>query len=690
MSRSSSIPIIVFFTTFFVTVALTIVVVYVWDKEVPFIKVSGTKSRLPVPNVAPLVNAPPSDPLSNVCLNLVGNAGGMYVPSPRDPLHRCSSDEDCHDCHVSPAQLDDVLKPTLACLDAGAYAGVADQQNALGNPSPKYCLPQRRACLIPGELVACTHDVECASCDDVIGDGAAMQCQIVSKPKVISRKDTHGQPLTISELNAMNPSDVITVPPGKWCLPRTSECDADNGILQWTTAGWTCMCRYPNVHTGETCDLMKACNNYLTTPWSRDKQTLLINQPTSTPEIWSMRSGVNQELCHVRYDVDRSRWNKVCDVKNPNLVPNVVCQCDGLMLESHQGFRNDTENPLTCVPDNCSVNAMGGRTLEPLALKKWSNDPTVPPNQCVCSGANSRIWDSDPRKPDDIPDPALANLLRTQEGYIFQGRCNKITLPHSDITLEPSVERMNSAICTTASNDAAEVSLLVPGMAQDVTGAATISVCSIDPCIGRYSDPKVAPPDNVTDWGHYNATIGACSCKSPAVTLNASCDNIMNPVCSNCVNACTGMDSEDPADWPCRQHPLRPCVNGSGDAAKPACITDAMGNAQCTCPVGCGNTDGHTCAKQFEEGEGCFGYVGVPNICTSDDGEYTACRCHQGQYVNGLIGSSCYASDTHYAMCTKTNAGIPKCRRNNAPLGGKVCAGSNCPKQAGCDRFEVV
>lgn len=681
MPHRASIPIIVFFVTFLVTVGLTLVVSHVWDKEVPFAPVAGVKARMPFPSVAPLVNAPPTDPLETVCVNLVGNASGMYEPSARDPLRPCTSDEDCSDCHVSPVQLNAVLKPTLACVDASAYTGVAAQQSALGNSSTSYCLPQRRACLPPQSpdgLVACTHDAECAACNDVVGDGAAMQCQVVSKPKVISRKDTAGQPLSVSDMKALDSTDVIVVPSGKWCLPRTGECDVDNGLLQWTTAGWTCMCRYPNVHTGETCTLMKACNNYLTTPWSRDKQTLLLNERTSTPETWSSRSGVNPELCHQREEVDRGRWDLVCDDQNPNLVPNVVCRCDGLMLESHLGFRNDPENPLSCVVDNCSVNARGGRTREPLALVNWSNDSTVPPNQCICSGANSRLWDSDPRNPDDVSDPVVADLLRTQDGYIFQGRCNSITLPQSDITITPVPGRAASDLCTTASNSAADVTLLVPGLAQDATGAATISVCSTDPCIGRYSDPNFAVPTSLTDWGHYDAVSGACSCQDPAVNIHSPCDNMINPVCSTCVNACVNMESENPADWPCRQHPLRPC----GD--KPACTTDSEGNAQCTCPVGCGNTDGKTCAQQFEEGDGCFGYVGVPNICAAEDGGYAECRCHQGQLASGIgvIGTFCDATDTFYAMCTRTTATQLKCRENN--MWGVSCAGSNCPSTPGC------
>ena len=693
MSTKVVIPVVMFLCIFIATLVLTVVVAYVWDKETALPVSAGMRALPPFPTVAPVVNVPSSDPIDTVCTTLVGGATGQYAPSPTAPLRPCSSDSDCEGCHVAPAELDDRLKNTIKCVDANEYDGLGAQQDALGNGGPKFCLPARRSCLPPDSdtLVACTHDAECASCDDVIGDGAAMQCQIVSKQKVISRKNTGGDPLSVEDMKGLTEEDVIVVEPGKWCLPRTSECDAENGVLHWTTSGWTCTCRYPNVHTGDSCNLMKACNNFITTPWSRDKQQLLVNDMSSAlggdPEVWTMRSGVIPELCHYRGDDDRSNWDKVCDDNNSELVRNTVCQCDGLMLGSHMGFRSEVENPLTCTADSCSMNALGGRATEPLQLSKWSEDDDVPHNQCVCSGANSRIWDSDTRNPDEVEveDPDLAARLRVQEGYMFRGRCNDVTLPHSDIIIRADSERKSSAICTTPANGAAEVTSLVPGYAQDASGNASVSVCAADPCRGMYSDINFAPPEEVTSWGHYDATKGACSCVSPAasVPVPGECNNTVNPVCSTCVNACVGMESENPGDWPCRSHPLRPC------SRKSECITGSDGTPHCVCPEGCGNTDGFTCAEKFMNGESCYGYVGVPNICTPSPGEnHSFCKCHKGRKKHGgPLSWTCKDTDSFYAKCTGTTSDTPKCSEGDTVFGS--CAGSSCPDEEGCDRFHV-
>ncbi len=685
---------VVFSITFIVTLILTVLIAYVWDKDMPLPPQQGVKALPPFPTVAPIVTAPINLVNDTVCVTLMGDSSGAYVPSALNPLRPCNNNSDCNGCVTAP------VKMPLQCVDANMYKDVAEQQASLGNTSAKFCLPERRACLPPdaNTLVACTHDADCAQCDDVVGDGASMQCQIVSKPKLISRKNTNGAELTMEELEGLTKEDVIAVEPGKWCLPRTGECNSTNGVLHWTTAGWKCMCRYPSVHGGDSCNIMKACNNFITTPWSRDKQQLLINEKTSTPEAWSMQSGVNPVLCHnVGAPRDNAEdWNLVCDSTNPNLVPNTVCQCDGMMLGSYMGFRSETDDPMTCTPDSCSVNAMGGRAQEPLALVDWSNDPQVPPNQCVCSGANSRIWDSDPRDPNDVEksDPVLAQQLRTQEGYIYRGRCNDVTLPNSNITIMADPERIASDICKDPSNNAADVSSLVPGYSQNAAGDATVSVCSADPCRGIYSDINFAPPDNLTSFGHYDATLGMCTCVSPAATVTiAECNNTINPVCSTCANACVGMQSDNPDDWPCRQHPLRPCKtwdkSNPNDNFKPGCITDQNGNAQCICPDGCGNTDGRTCAKKFEVGEACFGYVGVPNICESPpSGEYAACKCHRARETQGILGVNCQNTNNFYAKCTSTTSETPVCHRGGSSF-GVTCGGTSCPDEKGCDRFNV-
>ena len=658
------IPLVVFLITFIVTLVLTILSAYVWDREKKVSPSAGIKAMPPFPLVAPLVAPPPVDPSDTVCVNLVGDASGGYVPSPLAPLRACTHDSECDDCHVTPEEMDERVRRTIKCVEASTYPGTAEAQSELGNPGSKFCLPEKRACLPPTSdaLVACTHDSECAQCSDEIGDGSGMVCQIVSQRKLLSRRGT------LSEVAALGPDDVVVVEPGKWCLPRTGTCDAENGVLQWTTEGWSCMCRYPSVHTGEACNVMKACNNFLTTPWSASHQQLLINEANANePEVWEMASGVNPTACHTPGNIDRSQWDKVCEPDNPNLVSNTVCQCDGLMRGSHMGFRSEGENPLTCSPDSCNVSAQGGRAHEPLALVDWSTDPAVPPNQCICSGANSRIWDSE------------RDGGREQEGYVWRGRCNDVTLPHSEVVIRADAERMASAMCSTPSNSAADVTSLVPGYAQDATGSATVGVCSADPCRGQYSDPNIAPPEGLKNWGHYDATVGACACAAPSASVAVDeCDNVLNPACSTCVNACVGMDSDDPNDWPCQRHPLRPCP------AKPTCLTDEQGKAQCVCDSKCTSTDSMTCAEKFESEAGCHGFVGVPNICTTG-----TCKCHKGEgTAGGLFALRCEDKGTFYAKCTTDSSATPTCREGSGGLFRK-CSSVNCPTQRGCERIDV-
>lgn len=671
------IPLVVFFVTLIVACVLTVFIFYVWDQDPALPAPRGTRANPPFPTAAPIVVPPETDPLENVCVTFVGDANGAYVPSPLQTLRPCKNDSECEGCVTSP------LQKHVKCVDGETWEGVDAAQSALNNSSSKFCLPRRSACLPPASdaLMACAHDMDCAHCNDELGGfRGKLTCNIVSTPQLILRDTNDGVPLNQSELEGLTRNDVIEVPKGQWCLPSSLgiACDAENGILEWTSEGWNCRCRYPSVHGGDACDVMLACNNFITTPWSRDKQQLLLNDATDPPEVWTVASGVNPTLCH--YDgTPREEWNEVCDASKPELLSNTVCQCDGLMLGSYTSFRSEVDDPLTCTPDSCSFNALGGRAREPLALSTWSADTNVPPNQCICSGAGSRLWDSDPRDPESVEasgDPDTAALLRAQEGYIYKGRCEDVTLPNSVVKLVADPEHVASDVCGDVPNTRSDVTGLVPGYAQDTTGTASVAVCSADPCRGVYSDQNFSPPSDVKYLGHYDAQIGMCSCNSPAasVRLKEACDYTVNPVCTTCVNACTGMESEDPDDWPCRLHGTRPC------RSKPECVTDENGFPTCLCPSGCGNIDGFTCAEQFLDGTGCKGFLKVPNICKPVNGVESHCECHQNRKKN-LFGLSCQDGDNFYAKCTTSRSNF-KCGGSSV-FGG--CGGSPCPEEEGCD-----
>lgn len=668
---AAKIPVIVFVLVFVATLVLTTVVAHVYSRKSGDTgpQLAGTRVLPPFPNVAPLTTAPAwsAPPGSSVCVVLTGDERGAYVPAPLHPLTKCTSAGDCEGCTVSTGE-----NVAISCQTPSAE--VSAQQSGLDNASSKFCLPTPKTCISATTgLTACTHDSECAPCVDAVGEGQAMTCEIVGHPKTIALPDG---------------GEEVDVPVGQWCLPKTGRCDSKNAVLQWTTDGWGCACRFPTIHGGEACDTLIACNNHLTTEWSAGNQQLLINRGDGEEvggDVWGVESGINPTLCHVEGESDTSLWDRVCGA-GTGTVPNAVCQCDGLMLGSHMGFRNEALDPLTCSPDNCSVNALGGRTSEPLTLASWA--PGVAENQCVCSGADARIWDIDTRDPAVVEetDPLLAETLRLQQGYVYTGRCSDATIATNgaQVVLPADPVHAGSVSCGSDSNKHAEVTGLVPGFAVDATGSANVHVCAADPCRGVYSDINFQPLEELQYRGHYSADDGVCLCDNPsrAVNVGEVTEVTVNPVGSVCVDACFGMDSDNPEDWPCKQDPTRPC------ALKPSCITDDNGNPVCICAESCGNTDGFTCAAQFEPGSNCNGYTGVPNICaTGDDGLEARCMCNKGK-SRDAVGQSCWDTPRWYAMCTTSLSSDPSCHEGSVPWLSDPCGNQDlrCEGEPGCAR----
>lgn len=636
----TKIPALIFGVTLVSTIVLVLVMTLVFEKTKD---THGVRAMPPFPNIAPLVAAPPA--AKSVCVNLIGDASGRFTPSPKAKLQPCISNDECLACTTSPVDV-----PVHCDIPSRE---IANQQADLDNPSARYCIPKTKLCL--PELQSCSHDADCAVCDDEVGDGQAMQCEMVSKPKNIQVGD-----------------ETVEVPSGRWCLPRTGTCDSANASLQWTLDGWKCECKYPSIFGGEACDIFLACNNPLTTDWSAGNQQLLVNENTDSPRVWAVDTDINPMLCHVE-GAPESEWDKPC---GKDTIPNVVCQCDGLMKESLMGFRNDTHDPLTCVPDSCSMNANGGRANEPFELKEWAKG--VPPNHCVCSGRDSRIWR--PGRETDDPD-----VVHAQDGYAYTGRCTdtQIATNGAVVTLRADPGHAGSEECGRESNMHAEITSLVPGFAENSTRNALVSVCSDDPCRGRYSDPNFRPPEDLQSLGHYNAAAGSCECKE-ARAVKVDTDIVVNPVGSTCADACAGMASEDPADWPCKNATDRPCPGG-----KPRCITGSRGEAVCLCPEGCGNIDGGTCAEQYIFGEQCTGDVDTPNICKPYNGVPTRCACHQGRARDSQT-SSCHGTPHFFAVCT-TDTGIAStCHygedRNAAKCGGGVNFRCGSAEPNGCAR----
>jgi hypothetical protein len=625
--------VLVFFLCYFVSSGVTIIANYLWDKTRVLPTVSSAAP--PFPQATPIVPLPSSSALNKDCAKFSANAAGQYVPSPIHALNACKTEADCAFCTTYPENV------PLTCVSASnpAYPLVAQQQAALDNSALAYCLPPPADCI--STLRPCTQNVDCVGC---FGD-IPLTCESVDEPKNVLFGDV-----------------VVGVEPGRWCLPRTQACDPNHGMLEWTTDGWSCRCYHPEVMGGPACDTMIACNAQDAVEWSRPYQTLWVNDTTNTK--WLDAIEVNPVLCHLP-GAPRSQWTQTCDyVKNPSLMPNTVCQCDGLALNNRQQFIYEPTNPLVCQRDPCSTNALGGRSRTDFSTAQWTSDVDVPFNACVCSGADSRLWDS-------------TGGDASTEGYVYRGGCGCRVLPHSVVSLPVATDW---SLCSMPQNNSATASSLVPGLfASEADGGQTQFVCAPDPCRAQYADITFNPASGLQSWGHYNAGTGMCDCVSPAarVDVKDTTSFEVNPVGSACVNACLSN--------PCGVTTNRPCSKG-----EITCVTNSQGNAECRCPVGCGNVNGFLCAEQFEHDTPCTGWVNVPNICKPADGDppglITECRCHKGQNSPySTLTGSCSDSGYHYAMCSSASLDVqPVCRENQPTIGSATkCGGRTCPDDPG-------
>lgn len=629
---------VAFASTFVITVVLCLVMLYILERR-RYALPRGVKASTPFPAVMPVVAAPPSAPDENVCLNLVGDASGRLVQSPLERLTPCNVTSDCATCTTYPVPL------TLACVAADPTT--ARLQTKLGNKAAKFCMPAPRACITP-ELLPCTHDAECARCTE--GADEQMRCQVVRETQKLVPRDGGAE---------------LTIPAGQYCLPSTpASCNAENGAWQWTTDGWTCVCHHPSVWGGESCETLIACSNNLTTPWSASRQQLLHNRPGGG--VWSADSGVNPEGCHLSSGI-------TVPCGTTGALPNTVCRCDGLMKGSFTAFRNDPLDPLACAPDNCSVNALGGATRASGLAATWA--PRIPASPCICSGADSRAWVSDPNQ-------------NTDDGYRFTGWCTprvpgtrgaQVTVPAGNPSALPHHAVAHAASCAVAENRNPAATSLVPGFADDADGTASVAVCSVDPCRGKYNDPSFQPPASVRDLGHFDPSAGACACVEGTVAFaTASCNFTTNPVCNSCVDACSEMANPDPTKRPCQ---VARC-EGEGCDRKVLCRTTTEGAAECVCSGDYAlASDGRTCVRRFAAGTSCKGYVGQA-VCETPGAH---CLCHTGRdnSVFGMLGD-CRNTRRVYAMCSGNYDGDLSALICRDGTNLRQCGGTKCPEEEGC------
>lgn len=127
------------------------------------------------------------------------------------------------------------------------------------------------------------------------------------------------------------------IPPGKWCLPREKDklvCGTHTGRAVWTERkGWECVCLYPDLFGGKTCDKQIACKSPYA-PGVDQSKNVLVNKLTG--KIWDPAGPPGDTT---PYDTDKKGE------------PLYVCECDKSEIKK---FVNLPGDPYRCHLDPCS------------------------------------------------------------------------------------------------------------------------------------------------------------------------------------------------------------------------------------------------------------------------------------------------------------------------------------------------
>ena len=635
---------LVFVLTFVLVSALTLVMCKVFDDTTDVV-INTSTAAPPFPDAYPqLPYAATAVAQPQQCISYCTDPDtGQLGPCYSTKLQACASDGDCDTCdYALPYQ-------EVTCQAGTAWPTVPAQQEKLENKADKYCLPTRKSCIFvepdsngTKQPIQCGSDDDCLRCTDELPTGDRFTCQAVTAGASVALTNANGQT-----------QDFTGVAAGKYCLPTARGCDPKYGSALWTsTEGWKCVCKYPSVYRGDMCNELVACKNNELTPWSKEKQMLLLNMPgvdgSKVGDPWTIDSGVDPNKC-----VD-SGLNQVARLASgacpTGAQATVACQCDGVQEGTHATYRNSATNPLTCELDPCFANPNAGRTADdPASL------PTVPyqpKTTCACSGADSRLW--------EYSAAATSDYYKTG-GYKWIGYCKDKTIPNSKVVIKATP----SALCDTQANMAANVSGVVPGLRPPppdmVTKSPTVDGCVADPCAGNYADPLYRTTQSI---GHFDAKTGMCACfkgDTPVQPLLANnfpdCDRTVNPVCASCQDACQGGSLDELC--PVYLNNINACGNRR-------CATNPDGTRTCDCGVDCFYYGG-VCYPKVESKGSCEGLNKVANVC-QDDGE----RC---QLVNSYQWPSCNPGETpvvdKHVICY-----------NHSYCGQASCAGSVLPPQS--------
>ena len=321
--------------------------------------------------------------------------------------------------------------------------------------------------------------------------------------------------------------------------------------------------------------------------------------------------------------------------------------------------------------------------LQRLESKTVNNTDYIeqPMTNCACSGANS--VSSMPACFDDndnfVNFTSLMNSddqskCNAQYSRNVSSICDPSVIPNSVVTVQPSQDGPTQALCAlykkdlqvlksgqpliTSTNLIPFRSGFVPGLNKFIdpeTGVEEMkSVCTVDPCTGKYGDAAYSLQNNSGFWDALNGTcqctnantdtpsvnyfpfavddlskIWNKSCTDDSTSTACVCNHITNPVCAVCQNACAGSSF-------CKNSPDYPC-----DSSNLSCETDpTTGGADCKCLGNCINIAPDMCMARISAGGICTGVEGKPNVCV--DG-YT-CKAMEEMYASYSfdVGSGTY------------------------------------------------
>ena len=402
------------------------------------------------------------------CYNMVQQTGN--VQSYSNKLRTCASDTDCSTCNVDPNVRVTCQTPSAEVLD--------QQTKVFNNTGSKFCLPVTEQCITDScDFRQCMLDSDCDLCSDDVGSERRMACVFgeatVGKCTVKAEKATGV------------------------CLPEPSYCNTKHGTPTWVDDGvsqrWECKCTNPNIHSGQSCDDLTACNNARVTGDTKQYQRLYMNVGQgvgNAPVPWDESSGIPPNVMRCVEDPGKSCTVDADCGQDDVCAISTICQCDGVDAVTGSTFKDDPNDLQTCAIDTCYTNLNGGR---------WDHDT----GGCVCSGRGRSLWDRD-----------------TGGKFVYKGTCEERR--KGNVMFPGSADCLDNRI---ASNADPRKTHLVPVLDADTAR------CILDPCTAISGDPAY-PETLSSEQGNWNPAIKKCDCYTDPggfYDMDINAHNAQNP-----------------------------------------------------------------------------------------------------------------------------------------------------------------